>query len=608
MLKSINEHKNLLKYINSWYDSNQNIYIIIEELCRGGNINSNYKYIQKPKIRLIKKWIKEILTALDYLHSNNIIHHDIKCENIYLDRISGNLKIGCIGSIESLPLGSDHFEKYAGTPEFMAPEVNEGKYNFKSDIYSLGLSLIELLTVQKPYKECEGSLNIYINKKKGIMPESFKLIQDKGIREFIMLCLSKENKRPTAKELLEYNEWLNNKNNCENNTIIEIKGALRQKNFFLNNKYKSDRNIYFRRLSSHNTVKYNSKIFQTFNLLSKSSWRTNRHSSNNDLINISNNNINYDKSSFSSNKNNMIYNKSTTTSRTDNFFSKSIIHNNEEENHEHNKIIDDFNSNNVSRNFSSSNIININNSNAFNQNNISNNSIINKPIIKEKNDTNNRLNPNYKKYFSPEQNNRKEILIPHLNLMSIQNKSNNYSKLNSFRETIQNKINSNSSAIKSINILYDENEYDNDFNENEDNDNDNECYINYNIIYSIKFNDDKILTCEYNYGKDTVEIIINNLKEIMNLDANDIILLKNEFAKKIQSFIDKKRIQIFFQKYYIIINNIKILGNMCKKFDKIFNVKNFNSNEFKEVFEKINDYQTKKNIINIIDNYKNSIS
>ena len=47
---------------------------------------------------------------------------------------------------------------------------------------------------------------------------------------------------------------------------------------------------------------------------------------------------------------------------------------------------------------------------------------------------------------------------------------------------------------------------------------------------------------------------------------------------------------------------------MCKKFDKIFNVKNFNINEFKEVFEKINDYQTKKNIINIIDNYKNSIS
>ena len=602
MLKTINDHKNILKYINSWYDSNKSMYIIIEELCRGGNINSNYKYIQKPKIRLIKKWIKDILTALDYLHSNNIIHHDIKCENIYLDRISGNLKIGCIGSIESLPMGVDHFEKYAGTPEFMAPEVNEGKYNFKSDIYSLGLSLIELLTVQKPYKECEGSLNIYVNKKKGIMPESFKLIQDKGIREFIMLCLNKENKRLTAKELLENNEWLNNKNNCENNTIIEIKGALRQKNFYLNNKYKSNGNICIRRLSSHhNTIKYNSKIFNTFNLMSKNSWKTNRHNSNNNLINFSNININYDKSSFSSIKNNFIFNKSNnTTSRTDNLFSKSMIHNNEEENHENNKIIDDFNSNNVSRDFSSSNLININNLNAINPNNISNNSIINKPIIKEKNDINNMLNSNYKKYFSPDQNNRKEILIPHLNLISIQNKNGNYSKLNSFRETIQNKINTNTSSIKSINILYDENEYDNDFNDN----NDNEFYNNYNIIYSIKFNDDRTLTCEYNYGRDSIEIIINNLKLIMNLDANDIILLKNEFAKKIQNFIDKKRLQIFFQKYYLIMSNIKILGNMCKKFDKLINSKNINSNEFIDVYTKIKDYQTKKNIINNINNYK----
>ena len=99
----------------------------------------------------------------------------------------------------------------------MAPEINEGKYGFKSDIYSLGLTLIELLTVQKPYKECEGALNIYINKKKGILPESFKIINDEGVKDFILLCLSKENNRPTAKELLEKNKWLNEKNIGENN-------------------------------------------------------------------------------------------------------------------------------------------------------------------------------------------------------------------------------------------------------------------------------------------------------------------------------------------------------------------------------------------------------
>ena len=209
-------HNNILGYINGWYQEYNNIYIIIEELCSGGNINSNYQYIQKPKIKLIKKWIKEILTGLDYLHSNKLIHHDIKCENIYLDRISGHLKIGCIGSLEQLSQGKDYFDKYLGTPEFMAPEVNEGKYGFKSDIYSLGLTLIELLTVQKPYKECEGALNIYINKIRGILPESFKLITDEGIKNFILLCLEKEKNRPTAKDLLEKNKWLCDKNTNKN--------------------------------------------------------------------------------------------------------------------------------------------------------------------------------------------------------------------------------------------------------------------------------------------------------------------------------------------------------------------------------------------------------
>ena len=56
--------------------------------------------------------------------------------------------------------------------------INEGNYNFTSDIYSLGLTLIKLLTVQIPYKACKGALNIYVNKKKRIMPESFKLIME----------------------------------------------------------------------------------------------------------------------------------------------------------------------------------------------------------------------------------------------------------------------------------------------------------------------------------------------------------------------------------------------------------------------------------------------
>ena len=596
-------------------------------MCSGGNINSNYKYIQKPKLKLIKKWIKEILTGLDYLHSNKIIHHDIKCESIYLDRISGHLKIGCIGSLEKLSPNNEYFEKYLGTPEFMAPEVNEGKYNFKADIYSFGLSLLELLTVQKPYKECEGALNIYVNKKKGILPESFNIINDKGIREFILLCLNYEKNRPTAKEILEKNKWLNDKDISQNNSIIEIKGALRQKNFYLNNRYKSGANIAMQKynLSNKNVIKYNSKMFNNFNLISKKSFHSNYNNSGK-LQNNNNRNL-----SFSFQNNYLIANKSTTTSRTDNLLSnRTNIHNkNEEDNHDiiiNNKITDDnnsnnsnINSNNISRDYNSNNnnINNINTINSdFDYSNKNNNSIINKPIIKEKNNNSNILyglnNFNSgknikKKYFSPEQNNsRKNVIIPHLNFGPIQNNNNNYQKINSFRESNQYKIiNNNLSSIKSIIIHYEENEYNNDdYYEIEDN---NEYYINYNIVYTINCNDNKSITCEYNYEKDTVDLIIKNLKEIMNIDANDIILLKNEFGKKINGFMDKKKLRIFFNKYYLILNKFKIMGNLFRKFDKIINEKNLknnnnsiNNNKINDILEKIKDYQMKKNAINNI--------
>ena len=166
--------------------------------------------------------------------------------------------------------------------------------------------MIELLTVQKPYKECEGALNIYINKIRGILPESFKLITDEGIKNFILLCLEKEKNRPTAKDLLEKNKWLCDKNTNKNNTIIEIKGALRQKNFYLNHKYKSGGNIEPNTKSSftRSVIRYNSKIFRTFNLKSKKSWKTNH----NDSL-LYNNNV--DKSSSFSFRNLMI-NKSVT--------------------------------------------------------------------------------------------------------------------------------------------------------------------------------------------------------------------------------------------------------------------------------------------------------
>jgi len=235
------KHPNLLEYISVWYEENKNKAVIISELLQGGNLREYRKYQKKIKVKLIKKWIKQLLSVLDYLHSNNYIHHDVKCQNILVDRVSGNLKLGDLLCAEKLE-DKKYFTKYIGTEEFMAPEVKEGKYSFKADIYSLGLTLIQLITMEKPYKEFQRKIDIYEAKKKGEYPLSFSQIKNNEIKNFISLCLKEEKDRPTCKELLT-NKWLNDNESPDHHSYLEIVNNLRQQNFKLDKKIFSSNNI-----------------------------------------------------------------------------------------------------------------------------------------------------------------------------------------------------------------------------------------------------------------------------------------------------------------------------------------------------------------------------
>ena len=228
------KHPNLLEYISVWYEENKNKAVIITELLQGGNLREYRKYQKKIKVKLIKKWIKQILSGLDYLHSNDYIHHDVKCQNILVDRVSGNLKLGDLLCVEKLN-NKKYFTKYIGTEEFMAPEVKEGKYSFKADIYSFGLTLIQLITMEKPYKEFQRKIDIYEAKKKGQYPLSFNQIKNNEIKNFISLCLKEEKDRPTCKELLT-DKWLNDNESPDHHSYIEVVNNLRQQNFKLDKK------------------------------------------------------------------------------------------------------------------------------------------------------------------------------------------------------------------------------------------------------------------------------------------------------------------------------------------------------------------------------------
>ncbi len=166
LMKKLN-HPNLINYISAWFDKNKSEFIIITEIICGGSLKKHLNKIQAPRLKVIKSWIKETLKGLKYLHTEvkpPIVHRDIKCDNLFIDSTNGSIKIGDLG-LSKIQTG-DYTKSYAGTEEFMAPEVYQGNYTVLADIYSLGMCILEMVTLEKPYKECESNfLKIYENVK-----------------------------------------------------------------------------------------------------------------------------------------------------------------------------------------------------------------------------------------------------------------------------------------------------------------------------------------------------------------------------------------------------------------------------------------------------------
>lgn len=157
------KHPNIISFISGWFDENKKEVIMITEIFCGGSLKKYLNKIKHPRLRVIKNWCKQILSGLKYLHErpNPIIHRDIKADNIFINSNDGTLKIGDLGF--SCVLKTDKATSFKGTPEFMAPEVYQGQYGVKVDIYSFGMCLLELITLERPFKECDNIMCIYEN-------------------------------------------------------------------------------------------------------------------------------------------------------------------------------------------------------------------------------------------------------------------------------------------------------------------------------------------------------------------------------------------------------------------------------------------------------------
>ncbi|KAF5184791.1 Kinase protein [Thalictrum thalictroides] len=202
LLKSL-KHKNIIKFYNSWVDDKKKTINIITELFTSGSLRQYTKKHKKVDVKAVKAWARQILMGLDYLHSQNppVIHRDLKCDNIFVNGNHGEVKIGDLGFAIIMQQAKEH--SVIGTPAFIAPEVYDEDYNELADIYSFGMCLLEMVTLEYPYSECENSAQIYRKVSLGKKPASLAKVKDTEVKQFIEKCLVAEDQRLPAKELLK---------------------------------------------------------------------------------------------------------------------------------------------------------------------------------------------------------------------------------------------------------------------------------------------------------------------------------------------------------------------------------------------------------------------
>ncbi|KAI3686410.1 hypothetical protein L1987_80086 [Smallanthus sonchifolius] len=202
LLKTL-KHKNIIKFYNSWVDTTNEHINFITEIFTSGTLRQYRKKHKHVDLRALKKWSKQILEGLLYLHSHDppVIHRDLKCDNIFVNGNQGEVKIGDLG-LAAILRQARSAHSVIGTPEFMAPELYEEEYNELVDIYAFGMCLLELVTFEYPYSECSNAAQIYKKVTSGVKPASLAKVKDPDIKSFVEKCIAKVPDRLSAKELL----------------------------------------------------------------------------------------------------------------------------------------------------------------------------------------------------------------------------------------------------------------------------------------------------------------------------------------------------------------------------------------------------------------------
>ena len=200
------DHQNIIKFYDLFESKKPKHSInIVTEYADGGDLSEKIKERKNKNNNFseseILDYFTQICLAIKHIHEKKIIHRDLKSGNIFLMK-TGLVKLGDFGISKKFMKTMEKAKTMVGTPYYLSPEIISGNpYDAKSDIWSLGVLLYEMMTFKMPFNANNFSMLVAkIQRGNYIPPPS---IYTKDLRELVSKCLTLEpERRPSIQEII----------------------------------------------------------------------------------------------------------------------------------------------------------------------------------------------------------------------------------------------------------------------------------------------------------------------------------------------------------------------------------------------------------------------